>query len=270
MIKPYCLLCAVLFLVSGCATLTTPRPPKTTGAVGFETGLLDKKAVNGAKQVGNSAVYYNQTQGGSIAFGLLGPIGWLANSGLIESKRSEEAGSLALKINVDLYALVKDSLKTTQSIEAKSTAFSLEPFILMQSTKAGEILTSLVYLVVQKSGNETVWKEKYYYHFARRFPQEMLTSGGSEFKDYLAASMPSAIVELTEFVVTDLSSTTKDSKEVTIKSDHFGPLALPFKAVMISNINGTSKLRVIANEEYFENIYIRGMHIFSDRDAEIL
>ncbi len=256
------LLLALCVSASAFAEAALPIPPQNVSGVLVQQGLLDEKAVNGAKQVGKTAIYYNRISGGVPFLGLfLGPIGALINSTVVEERKNKDAQSAALAQSTELYALVAEAFKKSNNApQSALPQLQIEPFLLIQPNRDDQLLTALVFYAVQKDGDKVLWSEKYYYHFKDKMPASVLSGNDNEpLQQMLSANINVAVEALAEFVAGDVAGNTPNGKEFFATSPRFGTLPIPFKGMAVKTDDELWSVRIAANN--INGLYARGMHI---------
>jgi hypothetical protein len=272
MYKKFGLYAALFFFgaMTNVAAAPMPKPPEAVGPIKLSRGILKPEILNGAKQIGDTPVYFSQVRGGNILLGFFGAVGAVANRALIDNQTAKDADLIGHKEDYSIFNLVQDSLDVSGLPKEQPSDFQLEPFILLQSIKGDEVNASLVYYLIQKVNEKIAWEGKYYFHFNRKFPKNVLESDkSSEFGEYLKKSMPTAVSALSEFVLADFSKAIPDLREIKIKSIFFGSMPFTFAGVLLSNSDGISRVRINGNDGAVKGMFVRGMHIFDNSDAEI-
>lgn len=257
----------VLFSASAVAEAAFPIPPQNVSGVLVQQGVLDEKAVNGAKQVGKTAIYYNRITGGGPLLGLfLGPVGALINGAIVDEEKNQATQSEALAQSLELYALVAEEFKKSSTMSQSSLPqLRIEPFLLVQSDQDDNLLIALVFYAVKKEGDEVLWAEKYYYHFNEKISASTLSSNDkSQLQQMLSANIGPAVEALVAFVSDDISGAVPNGKEFFATSQRFGMSLIPFKG-MVAKVDGERwSIRIAANN--LNGLYARGMHILFKED----
>lgn len=269
----------LMMCLSGCntVTITVPKSPtiKSKSTIVVQESVLSKEDTQRATRIGESPIYYSQTEGGSIIVGLLGGVlGVLINTALVDHATANKGESSSIGLQLDLYKMVADSIKKSPPDDiSSSNLFSLEPFILIQTTKDEKLLTSLVYLVTQKYDGEVIWQEKYFYHFNKKFSKATIIDSNTNhvlFNEHLRNGLSNAINVLSNLVEKDLSGNIPDLREIKFQTNYLGVYPGPYVGIFLSNEDGKTTIRARGNKTDLRAMYIRGMHVLQNSDVVIM